>query len=100
MSDGIAPLLEERKIELRDFGLMFARLIASLAVDPHGYFEKKYTSRIENARSEHEINGVLAQLVQWAASPSISNEERARLDRLLDEQGFPRINDLRGLLLP
>ncbi len=100
MSSGITQYLEAKQMELRDFGLMFARLIAGLAVDPHGYFEKKYTARIENAHSDQEINGVLAQLVQWAASSSVTDDERARLDKQLGEQGFPCINDLRGLLLP
>ncbi len=62
--------------------------------------KKKYTARIENAHTDQEINGVLAQLVQWAASSSVTDVERARLDKQLGEQGFPCINDLRGLLLP
>ncbi len=41
MSSGITQFLEAKQMELRDFGLIFARLIAGLAVDPHGYFEKK-----------------------------------------------------------
>ena len=100
MTSGIDHLLAEQGIELRDFGLTFASLIANLAVDPHGYFEKKYTARIENARSEYEINGVLAQLVQWAASSSVSDDERARLDQQLARHGFPAVKELRRQLLP
>ena len=100
MTSGIDQLLAEQGIELRDFGLTFASLIANLAVDPHGYFEKKYTARIENARSEYEISGVLAQLVQWAASSSVSEDERARLDQQLARHGFPAVNELRRQLLP
>jgi hypothetical protein len=100
MTTGIDQLLAEKGIELRDFGLTFANMIANLAVDPHGYFEKKYTARIESARSEHEINGVLAQLVQWAASSSVSDAERAQLNKRLSEHGFPQIDDLRSCLLP
>ena len=100
MSTAIDNLLAERGMALRDFGLLFARQVAALAVDPHGYFEKKYTARIENARSDQEISGVLAQLVQWASSSSVSDAERARLDRELDQQGLPCVADLGGLLLP
>jgi hypothetical protein len=85
---------------IRDFGLAFARMIANLAVDPHGYFEKKYTARIESAQTEHEIQSVVAQLVQWATSSAISDDERARLDRELGEMGLPSVNDLRLQFLP
>ena len=97
---GIDQLLQERSIELRDFGLTFARLIAGMAVDPHGYFEKKYVARIERASSEQEINGVLTQLVQWATSSSLSDAERTRLDTQLSAQGLPSVADLQGHLLP
>jgi hypothetical protein len=100
MSSGIDKLLADRGMGLRDFGLLFARQIAAMAVDPHGYFEKKYIARIENAHTDHEINGVLAQLVQWAASSAVSDAERSRLDRELDKQGLPCVADLSGLLLP
>ena len=93
-------LLASTSLTLRDFGLLFARLIAGMAVDPHGYFEKKYVARIEQSTSEQEINGVLTQLVQWAASSAVSDAERERLDRELDEQGLPSIADLRLHLLP
>lgn len=100
MTSVINQLLAEKGMELRDFGLTFATLIANLAVDPHGYFEKKYTARIESARSEHEINSVLAQLVQWAASSSVSDDERVRLDKQLALHGLPPVNELRRALLP
>ena len=86
--------------DIRDFGLTFARMIAALAMDPHGYFEKKYTARIERAQSDQEIQGVVAQLVQWATSSAISDAERARLDKELGERGMPSIDDLRLQFLP
>ena len=100
MSTAIDKLLAERGMALRDFGLLLARQIAALAVDPHGYFEMEYVARIEAAQTDHEINGVLAQLVQWVASSSVSDAERARLDRELDQHGLPGVADLSGLLLP
>lgn len=96
----IEQLLQGSSVSLREFGLTFARLLAGMAVDPHGYFEKKYVARIEQSSSDNEINGVLAQLVQWAASPAVSDAERARLDRELGAQGLPNIHDLRTSLLP
>ena len=93
-------LLEESSLSLREFGLTFARLIAGMAVDPHGYFEKKYVARIEGASSDHEINGVLAQLVQWAASAAVSDVERSRIDSELTAQGLPSVAELRTHLLP
>ena len=84
----------------REIGLTLARLIAGLAVDPHGYFEKKYTARIQNAYSDSEVTGVLAQLVQWAGSSAVSDSERDKLDRELAGRGFPTINDLRLQYLP
>ena len=92
--------MEKSLAEIRDFGVTFAQLIAGLAVDPHGYFEKKYTARIANARSAHEINGVVAQLVQWVGSSSISPEERDRLDRELSQRGLPSLAELRIQYLP
>lgn len=96
----IETLLADKQVTLRDFGLLFAQMIAGMAVDPHGYFEKKYTARIEQARTDNEINGVLAQLVQWAASSALSDAERQRLDNQLTEQGLPVVAELRSHLLP
>jgi len=96
----IQQLLQSGSDSLREFGLTFARLIAGMAVDPHGYFEKKYVARIERATSEQEIRGVLAQLVQWAASSSITEVERNRLNQQLGAEGLPSIDDLRAHLLP
>ena len=92
--------MEQSLKEIRDFGITFARLIAGLAVDPHGYFEKKYTSRIENSHSTQEINGVVAQLVQWVGSSAVTAQEREHLDRELDRLGLPSIADLRLQYLP
>jgi len=86
--------------EIREFGVTFARLIAALAVDPHGYFEKKYTARIERACSVQEIDGVIAQLVQWVGSSAVSAEERERLDRELSRKGLPTVDVLRLQYLP
>lgn len=92
--------MDKSHTDIRDFGITFARLIAGLAVDPHGYFEKKYTARIENAHSEQEINGVVAQLVQWVTSSSVTAQEREHLDRELDRRGLPSVEDLRLQYLP
>lgn len=100
MSNTLEPLLAGSQTNLRDFGLTFARLIASLGVDPHGYFEKKYCARIESAHTDNEISGVLAQLVQWSVSSAVSDDQRARLDAELQGKGLPTIADLRSLLLP
>jgi len=87
-------LLAKRGMVLSDFALLLVGQIAALAVDPHGYFEMKYIARIRNARSDQEINDVLAQLVQWVAGSSLSDPERARLDRELNQQGLPCVADL------
>ena len=100
MSDRIDELISKGKAELQDFAVTFARLIAGIAVDPHGYFELKYTARIERAESAEEINGVLAQLVQWVASSAVSDSERDRIDRELGERGMPDITTLRLHYLP
>ncbi|MEE4186050.1 MAG: hypothetical protein V2J12_09810 [Gammaproteobacteria bacterium] len=100
MRTDINELLASREVSLRDFGLTFARLIAALAVDPHGYFEKKYIARIEGSQSDYEIGGVLAQLVQWAVSSAVTDAQRERLDHDLSAQGLPSVADLRVSLLP
>ena len=87
-------LLAKRGMSLSDFALFLVRQIAALAVDPHGYFEMKYIARIRNASSDQEINDVLEQLVQWVAGSSLSDAERARLDRELDQHGLPSVTDL------
>ena len=100
MTNDFNQLLADHNVSLRDFGLQFARMLASLAVDPHGYFEKKYAARIEHAETDNEINGVLAQLVQWAVSSAITDDQRQRLDNKLVAQGLPCVADLRGHWLP
>jgi hypothetical protein len=85
---------------LQQFAVTFAQLVAGLAVDPHGYFETKYTARIMASQSAEEINGVVAQLVQWIGSPVINNQERERLDRELARRELPSIADLRLHYLP
>ena len=87
--------MEQKLIEIREFGLTFARLIANLAVDPHGYFEKQYAARIENAHSTEEITGVIANLVRWVESPVISEEERDTLEHELARLGLPSIEEIR-----
>ena len=87
--------MDESLAQTRDFGLRFARLIAGMAVDPHGGFEKKYTSRIEAAKSAPAINSIVAELVQWADSPALSEQERTSLNRQLDKYGMPSIAELR-----
>jgi hypothetical protein len=96
----VAQFFEQDPVDLREFSVEFARMIASLAVDPHGYFEKKYTAKLENATSEQEVCGVLTQLVQWAASSSLSESQHKTLNRALDMRGFPSIDDLRLHFLP
>ncbi len=86
--------------ELQEFGLTFAHMIAGLAVDPHGYFEKKYTARIEMSESDVEIRGVLAQLIQWVASSAISDQSREMLDKQLLKLGMPSVAELRLQFLP
>jgi len=92
--------MEKSLAEIRDFGLTFARLIAGMAVDPHGYFEKKYAARIESAQSAEEINVILAQLVQWAGSSAVNDQEREHLDRELGKRDLPSIDSLRQQYLP
>ena len=99
MSEAVAQYLQGEPRDLREFAITFARLIGALAMDPHGYFEKKYTARIERSDSSNEIRGVLAQLTQWAGSSALSDAERARLDAELGEKGMPTIADLRANLL-
>jgi hypothetical protein len=94
MSAGFDQLLADRGITLRDFGLAFARLIAALAVDPHGYFEMKYAARIEKAHSAAEISEVVVQLLQWVTSSEVTDTERKRIDAKLSEQGLPCLADL------
>jgi hypothetical protein len=85
---------------LQEFAVTFAQLVAGMAVDPHGYFEKKYTARIRSSQSAQEINGVVTQLVQWLGSPAISSQERESLDRELARRALPSIADLRLHYLP
>jgi hypothetical protein len=86
--------------DLKNFAITFTRLIAGLAVDPHGYFEMKYVARINQSESELEIRSVLTQLIQWVSSSSVSDSERLKLDKELAELGFPKIEELRLQYLP
>ena len=86
--------MEQSLTETRGFGLTFVRLVAGLAVDPHGYFEKQYVARIENAQSTEEIKSVVAHLVRWIESPVISSQERDTLKRELDQLNLPTLEDI------
>jgi hypothetical protein len=86
--------------DLRELSVAFARMVAALAVDPHGYFEKKYTARIEHAQTDTEIRGVLAQLILWTTSSALTDENRATLDRKLQQLGMPSVAELRLQFLP
>ena len=92
--------MDENLDATREFGITFARLVAGMAMDPHGYFEKKYAARIEHARSVQEIEGVVAQLVQWVTSSAINADERARLEHELERHALPSLDDLRARYLP
>ena len=92
--------MEQSLTETREFGLVFARLVAGLAVDPHGYFEKQYAARIESSQSAEEIKGVIANLVRWVASSVISDQEREQLERELDQRGLPSIEDIQQKKFP
>ncbi len=92
--------MEQSLIGTREFGLTFARLVAGLAVDPHGYFEKQYVARIENAQSTEEIIGVVGHLVLWVESPVISVQERDTLNRELDRLRLPTLEDIRRKKFP
>ena len=92
--------MNSSNIDLRALGIELARMVAGLAVDPHGYFEKKYTARIENSSSDEEISSVLAQLLQWVGSSELSETECEKLNRELADRGFPTIDDLRLQYLP
>jgi hypothetical protein len=100
MANTIDELLKDSRLELRDFGVMFARLIAGLEVDPHGYFEKKYVARIERAQSDVEINGVVAQLVQWAVSSAVTDAQRDKINNELGKCQLPNVTELRRIYLP
>jgi len=86
--------MEQSLTEVREFGLTFTRLVAGLAVDPHGYFEKHYAARIENALSTEEIKSVVSHLVLWIESPVISSQERDTLNRELDQLNLHTLEDI------
>jgi hypothetical protein len=92
--------MEQSLTETREFGLTFTRLVAGLAVDPHGSFEKQYAARIESAQSTEEIKGVVAHLVRWIESPVISEQEREQLQQELDKRGLPSIKDIQQKKFP
>ncbi|MGI9308930.1 MAG: hypothetical protein ACR2P6_06695 [Gammaproteobacteria bacterium] len=79
----------------RKFALTLAKLIADLALDPHHYFELHYSGRLESAQSAAEIATVVAELIEWVVGASMSDEERARLDRELTSRQLPAIEDLK-----
>ncbi len=99
MPEAINQHLEQGKTELQAFAIAFAQLIAGLAVDPHGGFEKQYTARIEHSESERDVREVLVQLVQWAVGSAVTDSQREQLDRQLVDRGKPKVDDLRAHLL-
>ena len=92
--------MEQSLTETREFGLTFARLIAGLAVDPHGYFEKPYVARLAHAPSTEGIKNVVEHLVLWIESPVVSSQERDTLNRELDQLSLPMLEDIRRKKFP
>ncbi|MEC9375197.1 MAG: hypothetical protein VYA80_02360 [Pseudomonadota bacterium] len=70
---------------------MFVRFLATLDMDPHGYFEKQYVSRIERSFSEAEIREVLVELLQWVESNEISDKHRTALGKKLEKFGMAEL---------
>jgi hypothetical protein len=85
---------DDENSEQRRFALTLARTIAGIALDPHGYFELHYLSRIEKAATDADINVVVLQLLGWVVGPDVSDSERESLEHALSCAGLPSLASL------
>jgi len=75
--------------ERRRLGLEVVRFLSARMLDPHLYFEAKYTKLIERAETPGELDTILDGLLEWAAGSGLGDDEFEHLNRRLRQAGLP-----------
>ena len=69
-------------------------------MDPHRYFEHKYSSLIKSAPSSAAALQIIDELADWLAGAEFTHTQLAKLDLDLGAQGLPTIGLIRGPYRP
>lgn len=69
--------------------------VSDLVMDPHRYFEQKWSAEIAVARSPEELRRQVARLVAWIAAAELTRAQMRRLDAALAARGLPAFAELR-----
>ena len=73
------------------------QLITKQTMDPHLYFERKYSAEIDRADSAQAVIEILNGIALWLTSPSFGQGSLDRLERELDRAGLPSVASIRNL---
>ena len=74
--------------DLKASYIFVIRFLSSRMMDPHLYFETKYTTLVWRAESKEELDELMHDLLVWIQSSGLSSEELLRLDEALEREGL------------
>ncbi|MDH3977048.1 MAG: hypothetical protein OEU86_00930, partial [Gammaproteobacteria bacterium] len=78
----------------RDYCIRVIRFVSDSALDPHLYFEKKFTGDVSVASSDAELASILGHLAAWFDETEPDKKRLARFDEQLLAAGLPSLSVL------
>lgn len=79
----------------RRFCTHVVRFVSTVAMDPHLYFEQKWTAEIAASESRDDLLRRMDQLVAWVDAAGLSESQLRRLDSVLTADGLPTFSGMR-----
>lgn len=79
----------------RRFCTHVVRFVSTIAMDPHLYFEQKWTAEIAAIESRDDLLRCLDRLVAWVDAAGLSGSQARRLDAALTADGLPTVAGMR-----
>ena len=73
------------------------QLITKQMMDPHLYFERKYSAEIDRVDSVEAVVEILDGIALWLTSTEFGPESLVRLERELTLAGLPSIDSIHDL---
>ena len=87
----------DKLLRAQTYSSQLVQLITKQTMDPHLYFERKYTAEINRADSAEAVIEILNGIALWLTSPEFGQESLDRLERDLDLAGLPSVASIRTL---
>ena len=82
----------------RRFCLRAVRFLSSTVMDPHLYFERKWSAEIGAIESGTQLRAATGRLLAWIDTMGLDAQQRAQLDEVLASDGLPTLEEMRGRL--